>query len=391
MEIDTDTITLLPISICCRKPNHAILHYHGDLAVRRERTRSAQEQRTVVIRVLAEDKAATGAKVWVHARGDDGADSRPMITDAAGKVTAKIPAPGPQFANAFARDAQGRVGQIDSLRVNQFDRPLEIDLVLLDIEKRSGRVTDAEGQPIAGADIVPTYFSRLKDTAGGDERRPRSITLSEWNGLRQTVRTDKDGRFAVVGVPKGFGLSFTVKAAGYGETTFHGAGDSPIEVKLAAPGTVVLRFSGLANVEKLNGVSFTIQPKGTKSAKSGMTEPFRSRHDELDGKPEFAIPNVVPGRYGLKLWQRPQVPGVPAAVEEFEVTAGGKTVVPVAFTPAAKLTGKITDQATGKGLPGVKVTVVRAGQATPTSILTVRSKRMRWGITSLTVRRIGIR
>lgn len=314
----------------------------------------AQDERAVVIRVLAGGMPAAGAKVWVYVPSEKHAEPADLIADAEGKAIAKLTAPGQRFAHAFARDGQGRLGQID-LRLNLFGTQPEVDLELLDTEKRTGRVTDAKGQPIVGADIVPTHFSRLNDANGVDERKPRFISLPEWEAPRQTTRTDKEGRFVVAGVPRGYGLSFAVKAERFGETRFRTTDDSPAEVKLTPAGTVVVRFSGLVDIEKLKGVSLRIDPKDQAKQPTAGVQAVRWHNAELDGQAEFVIPNVLPGRYGIKIRPNLKVPAMPATAQDFEVASGGNTVVTVPFTPAARVAGKVTDQATGKGLAGVKM------------------------------------
>jgi hypothetical protein len=101
----------------------------------------AQEERTIIVRVLAAGRPVAGAKVWVHARGDEEADSGPIITDAAGKATAKMPAPGPQFANAFARDAQGR-----NLRIGDKDKTVSRTILLR--KRGNGLAYAVRGYPI---------------------------------------------------------------------------------------------------------------------------------------------------------------------------------------------------------------------------------------------------
>jgi hypothetical protein len=194
------------------------------------------------------------------------------------------------------------------LRLNQVGAPLEVDLALLDIVKRSGRVTDAQGKPIASAEIVPMQFSRLDDANGEDARISKNISLSEWESPRLAARTDKDGRF-VVGAPKGYGVSFTVKAMQFGETKFRIIGDGPAEVKLVPPGAVVLRFSGIEDIEKLKGVSFQLQPKNeAKKTEPGTTQAIRFNCGQLNGEREFVIANVLPGRSGLRIWHNPKLP-----------------------------------------------------------------------------------
>jgi hypothetical protein len=104
-------------------------------------------------------------------------------------------------------------------------------------------------------------------------------------------------------------MSFTVKSVQHGETRFGVTGDGPIEAKLTPLATVVLRFSGIEDFEKLKGVSFQLQPKNeAKKTEPGTTQAIRFNCGQLNGEREFVIANVLPGRSGLRIWHNPKLP-----------------------------------------------------------------------------------
>jgi hypothetical protein len=74
-------------------------------------------------------------------------------------------------------------------------------------------------------------------------------------------------------------------------------------------------------------------------------------------KSPLVIPNVSPGKYRLVVQSAAAYPGLPSPTEAFEVKAGGEAAVTVRFGPAARVTGKVVDQTTGKGVGGAKLWV----------------------------------
>jgi len=316
---------------------------------------SGQEGRSAVVRVTVGGKPAVGAKVWVHTVAQKDGEPPALVTDARGRVHVNVATQGRWwFGTVFARDKSGRLGQAE-LRLMQAGENPEVDLELHEVENRTGRVTDSKGQPVAGAKIVLNGFSLLKGPDGESGLKPRWISLPEWERSRQAVRTDKDGRFEVAGVPKSYGLFFQVHAEGLGEARFLTHDDGAAEVTLTPLGSIVLRFSGPIEPAKLKGMSWRVEAKD-QAKRPARLERLRFHYGELDGQAEYTIRNVVPGRYSIKVWQDPKLPALPAAVEDFVVAAAEKTVLTVPFTPAVRVAGKVTDQA-GKGLAGVNVGV----------------------------------
>jgi uncharacterized GH25 family protein len=311
----------------------------------------AQNERSIVVRVTAAGKPVAGAKVWLHTTAKTAKEPAALTADARGEVELKVSTKEMWwFGSVFARDAGGRIGHA-SVHLSQPRVSGEVEIGLHEIEKRTGRVVDAQGKPVAGAKVVVTGYALFKGIEES-ERKPRWLELPEWERPRHTVHTDKHGRFELAGEPKGYGLWLNVHAEPFGESRFLTHDAEPAEVTLTPLGNVVLRFSGPIEPAKLKGVSWRIEPKVKE--RPGRVERIRFRFGELDGAAEFTIRNVVPGKYSVEIWHDPRLPALPPALKEVEVAAADKTVVEVKFTPAARVTGKVVNQA-GKGVEGAQV------------------------------------
>ena len=75
------------------------------------------------------------------------------------------------------------------------------------------------------------------------------------------------------------------------------------------------------------------------------------------GSATLTVPDLPPGRYSLHVYDNGRAPGVFAKGEPVEVVSGKTAAVTATFGPAAKVTGRITDKVTGKGVPGAGVVV----------------------------------
>lgn len=315
--------------------------------------------------VTADGKPAAGATVWVYpysATEERPAEPKPVVTDANGDVRVGLPQSIRQRGRqAFVRDAAGRIGQawLDQ-PWSLTDPEASIRIVLLDVAEAVGRVTTADGRPVAGAEVTPTAFQ-----VADRNRRVPDVQLPAWEQVRRAVRTDSDGRFRFP-APVGYDRIFRVKADRFGESEWFVRGPAAAAVKLAIPGGVAVSVAGI-NPNALKGEFWAL--RGT-DRDDGPTHPLRYRSGKFDGTANLTIPGVLPGRYEFSVSPRPSVPGVAGAVEPFQVAPVGTAAVKVVFGPAATVSGKVTDAATGRGLAGAKLMVqVGAEPVGPVSVL----------------------
>src|SRR5439155_7931522 len=108
--------------------------------------RAADPPPVPVTVVTADGTPAAGAKVWVTAGSREvTAEPAPLTADAAGKLTV----PGGEYAQLFARDAAGRVGQVYLNEPWEAAEPTPVKVVLVDTSPREGRLTTPDGKPVA--------------------------------------------------------------------------------------------------------------------------------------------------------------------------------------------------------------------------------------------------
>ncbi|MDB5309205.1 MAG: hypothetical protein JWO38_3407 [Gemmataceae bacterium] len=316
----------------------------------------------VAVRVTtAAGKPAAGAKVWVYPDPDPEArlppaEPTPIPADADGKLT--IPGetgPRRSIRHLFARDPAGRVGYT---AVGQFwdpdPGPSGVRIVLADGAARAGRITAADGNPVAGAVVVPTSYSAEGNArATGDGPAP-VIELPAWETTRLGTRTGPDGRFRLA-APVGYGVSFRVTAAGFGETLFTAPAGVDLDAGLIAPGTVTITPAGV-EASALKGLGWHLFMSARPAAAPGV-RPVRWKTGTFDGSGPVTVRDVVPGRYEVGVSEDGRVPAVFVKADPVEVAAGKTAAVTASFGPAARVTGRVTDMVTGKAVPGAALLV----------------------------------
>jgi RNA polymerase sigma factor (sigma-70 family) len=309
---------------------------------------------TIAVRVLLDGKPVTGAKVWgtQFSRGaDPDAAPKPVTTGADG--VARLPAPNgiTRVAHLFARDPDGRVGVAV---FNMYFTPANSATIhLLPVGELTGRFRSADGKPLAGVEVRTVQFNRL-DKNAADERRPSYVDVPEWLRAEFTAKTDADGRFRIPSAPVGYQAYAEVTTAGFGRGGLLAETGTPVEVNLQPAGEVRLRLTGPADAAATKGMSLFLGADDPRDNRSG----FRARADvHLDGSAEIRVPNLSPNRHKVTAWASPLHPVrlVPAA--EVVVTPGGTAELSVAVEPLAKMTGRVIDVVTGKGIPKVPVSV----------------------------------
>lgn len=317
----------------------------------------------VTVRVLTTDgKPAAGAKVWVYSYRDPGEEEKApteLVADAAGTVG--VTGGNDRPRQVFARDAAGRVGASWFWRNRgPDDESTGVKVVLADTAPRAGRIT-AAGRPVGGATVVPTGHTSEARGRRAEPSPAYSIGLPEWEQPRLAVTTDADGRFRLPAVA-GYSVGFRVKAAGFGETRFVATGGAELDAALVAPGSVTLAADGV-DPAVLKGVDWRLDADRDEEDASPGVRPLRYAMGAFDGTAKLTVPNLPPGRYTLHVYDAGRNPAAFVKAESVEVVSGKAAALTATFGPTAKVTGTITDKATGKGVAGVSVVVNVTGKA----------------------------
>jgi protocatechuate 3,4-dioxygenase beta subunit len=323
----------------------------------------ADEPPAIVVRALADGKPAVGAKVWVYddtGTTEEPAEPKPLTTDASGKVS--VPrAKGTR--QLFARDADGRIGW--SWIAAPWDDPeakAPVDVVLVATAERAGRVTTADGKSVAGAVITPSGYYAERSARAGPAGLPSSIGLPPWEQKRLAVRTDAEGRFKLVTPTAGYTVTYEIEADGFGKARWAASAGADLDMKLAAPGSVTVTATGVEPAA-LKDSTIRLSGREPDAGKPGA-RPARSFTGAFDATGKATVKGVVPGKYALSVDRDARVPAVFEKAEPVEVASGQAATATAKFGPAAKVTGRVTDRATGKGMAGVQVIVnVTDGQS----------------------------
>jgi len=208
----------------------------------------------------------------------------------------------------------------------------------------TGRVLGEGGEPIADAFVEAV---RESDSAaasdGGSRQRAR---WSSWS--KQPVLTDEEGRFELTALSEGATYAVYANRKGGGEAIAeHVAEGSDVELSIAPVGV-------LAGVVRMAGGGF---PERFTVSASDRSAGQWQRDDFLRTEGRWELVNLSPGTYEVKV---DAAEG--NAKTEVELTEGEeRTDVELELTPLVTVTGRLVDAETGKGVPGMKVSVSAGG------------------------------
>jgi protocatechuate 3,4-dioxygenase beta subunit len=324
--------------------------------------RAGEPTRTIVV-VGPDGQPAAGAKVWIYPsanRTDVIKEPTALVADSLGKVSVPAEENARLARYLFARDSAGRIGSSMLYPTVQVpDGNDGIKITLIDITGRAGRVTGADGKPVAGATVVPlAYYA---------EGRPgASIDLPEWERTRLTVRSDGDGSFKLSAPAAGYSVFYRVKATGYGESKWSAPVGVELATKLTRPGSLTIAFSGV-DPALLKGRNWRLGELESPRDSASGPRPVRNDYGPFDGSGKLTFPEIVPARYELQLYLNGTVPAVLGKMDPIEVSSGKAVTIHAKFGLAAKAVGTINDKATGKGVAGIRVfvSVMEGGRPRP--------------------------
>ncbi|MGL6073267.1 MAG: carboxypeptidase regulatory-like domain-containing protein [Fimbriiglobus sp.] len=263
-----------------------------------------------------------------------------MYTD----TTAKLVGKGGRFetseASEFvARDSKGNIGGVRAY-LNLHESPV-VRINLLEPGSVQGRVVDHEGKPVAGLELKASQWYPPTKPGSKDRGDELSNTLS---GLNWTCKTDAEGRFTYNRFPKDYSVTFA-----------HQMEKGPKIKFLASSKDVVLPRTG--GIRIVVDHETPVELKDRELMFFGKDKrPVHHSFPRLVCKADGTAGPILEGTYELEyinvghLLEQPQT-------KEVIVKPGEITEVRFKTKKGSTLTGKVVDQKTGKGIPGIEVSI----------------------------------
>jgi len=284
-----------------------------------------------------DDSPVAGATVRLTRRSDAGGGASRL-------VLRRLGGPEEDRGDEHATDARGRF-EVGDLEAGRYDLEVEaegfaraavpgvevpedvneVDLgtvVLAPAAAIAGLVVDAEGRPLAAAEI---RYDR-------DAERPAAFLAAMLAGEPARARTDAGGAFTLSGFRDGERVHLLVSRAGYVDATV-----AAVTVPTVEPVEVVLRTASRvtgkvvdADGRPLAGARVVVQPEGQR---------FPGGRVETAGDGSFELADVAPGRVEVSA----EAPGYQgASLAGLEVPAGGELAgVTLALAVGAVVEGTV--------------------------------------------------
>lgn len=254
------------------------------------------------------------------------------------------------YLELFAEDATGRIGHgtfLAHIGKNQFD------IHLLDVGSLDGMVKDQLGKPISGATFS---ISQLTPPPTGDASRSSTLNIPPSWIDRYTVKTDAQGRLHINSIPIGYRTVMKFKAEGFGDGYAIAEAGATVDLRLTPAGAIQFRFIG-GTAQEMKGVSWNMNMQKGQPRSSDRAYVIYNQSGIFEGTDPFVLKNVSQGEHALQFYPSLQCPfELPAATKVY-VEAGKTTEVAVELKPAAKVTGRIVNRASGDGIEGIPISI----------------------------------
>ena len=300
----------------------------------------------------------SGVKVW--AIGGDWEPPKTIATTTSGDrgsfVLPQAWEPsGPQpsrFLNVCARVGDGRIGWQSSIWWHHTHEH-EVTIVLGPVGPVRGRLSDQNGRPIAGAEVIPVSFSRPADEHLGQDLLQLSPELV--GPLR--TRTKPDGTFVIDGIPPGCRVSATIAATGFGKPLISWDASRPVSIVLDGRlGRIEGRLNPPSDRKVSGTLSISLRRKFLgEDRDSAPFQVYYSQTIPTDQDGAFRFEDVPPGRYEVFPVLGKDSRSGTQGTQEVEV--GPNAVARVGTRMPAPwpvtISGRILDAQTGKGITGI--------------------------------------
>jgi uncharacterized GH25 family protein len=305
----------------------------------------------VTVKVLRDGKPAAGAKVWAGwYRFDLEKQPDPVAGESGPDGLARLTIPADvQRYTLFARDADGRIGEL-SMYGREVPGSGPSTIHLLAVGEVTGRFHTSDGKPITGVEVKAFQFSRTDDAH--EPARPNFMTVPTWLRADCQAKTDAEGKFRIAGVPVGYRAFALLTSDGYGRGYLMPEAGKPVDVLLLPAGRLRVKFARPAVEKGAKGLSWRLSAIVARPADAVFSP---GADGEFDKSTESVIPNLAPGKYRLAVWSQITHPVRGSAPAEVVVETSKMTDVTVTLEPQARMSGRVVDTETGKGIANVPV------------------------------------
>jgi len=250
----------------------------------------------------------------------------------------------------LAARAGGRIGWDSSIHpANRL--PIAIELSRT-VEAR-GRLVDFEGRPIAGAEVVPTLFTRERS------RRFAAGYLRLTPALAEPYKatTAADGTFAIRGVPEGCGIHATLSTRGFGapRVAWESSQDTTIILD-GRLGQIEGRLVPPDAEELATEIPLTLSRNSPGEAERGSFVRVDSQTLKVGGDGRFCFGELSPGRYTLSAWPDPGSRYKAESIRDLEVGPDARIAgLEIPLVRLVTIAGRVVDATSGEGVVGVGV------------------------------------
>ena len=251
-----------------------------------------------------------------------------------------------QSLRVFVRARDGRVGWQRPVRQGRAD-PTGGEVELLVVGDARGRLTDQDGQPLTGVEVAPAGMSRTDTDFVWISPAVRAL-------FRTT--TAADGSFVLRGIPRGAGLYATIAAPKFGSPMVSW---EPTQAVAIALDSRLGRIRGRLRPPDGRGLdrSFPLALKSPPQSASSPRPFTMLWSGDTSTAPDgtFQFDGLPPGRY--RVWAYFDQDGIIAEKPETEVEVrpGGVATVEIALRRLPRVTGRVVDARTGRGVAGISL------------------------------------
>ena len=311
------------------------------------------------------DKAGAGvadAQVWAMvgqgnepetaATGTTDRQGRFVLPNAWNDKTMRNGARQGDLMGLFARGRDGQVGWLHPVRFNSADGK-SIEVELGPVGDVRGRLTDQNARPIAGVEVKPVLLR-----PSGNSYPGAYIRLSPEVGSVFRTTTASDGSFVLKGIPRGAGIFAAIAAPAFGSPAVSWDTSQTVSIVLDRRlGRIQGRLRppdarSLPRPLSL-GLHRESSPAGAAPSPFELVYIFKSADVDKDGA--FQFDGLPPGRYMVNAYFDRD--GIVATQPHHEVEVGPGAVAPleIPIQRIPRITGRVVDAQTGKGIAGVKL------------------------------------